>query len=86
MNIIKQYELGYLSQKEFLSTITDYGSDWLEDEMGSKCISYYHKLAQGFVAAPFYVQQYGGDVDDYIERNCQQNKSIETDPSPFDTF
>lgn len=86
MNAITQYEQGYLTYSEFLSEFPVSISESQEFLFGSKCIQFYVGVVLGTNVSRFYVQSYGGDQFEDVERNCFEDKSVEDGENPFIAF
>lgn len=48
------------------------------------CVEYYVKLTLGKTDFNYYVQPYGGDHHEIIERCCFEDTSVEDDQDPFE--
>ena len=86
MNIISQYEQGYLSLSEFIAEFPDSISESQECLFGSKCIEFYVTVTLGKTECRYYVQRYGGDCYENDERLCIEDTSVEDEQDPFGTF
>ena len=86
MNIISQYEQGYLSLSEFIAEFPDSISESQEALFGAKCVAFYVAVTLGKTDSRYYVQRYGGDQFGIIERNCIEDTSIEDEQDPFSAF
>lgn len=73
INIISQYEQGYISYSEFLEEFPDSISESQEYLFGTRCVEHYVKLTLGRTDLHYYVQDYGGDMcesmDDFEDLN-----------------
>ena len=83
MNIISQYEQGYLSYCEFINEFPDSISESQEALYGAKCIEFYVTVTLGKTEYRYYVQRYGGDCYEIDERLCIEDTSIEDEQDPF---
>ena len=83
MNIIRQYEQGYLSYSEFTNEFPDSISESQEALYGSKCVEFYVAVALGKTVYRYYVQAYGGDCYEIDERCSFEDTYIEDEPDPF---
>lgn len=86
MNIISQYEQGYISYSEFEQKFPDSISESQECVFGTRCVNYYVNLTLGKTGYCYYVQPYGGDHHEIIERCSFEDTSAEDEPNPFGTF
>lgn len=86
MNVINQYEQGYLSYSDFINEFPDSISESQEALFGAKCIEFYVAVALGKMDCCYYVQRYGGDRYGVVERNCFEDTSIEDEQDPFIAF
>ncbi|EHG28455.1 hypothetical protein HMPREF9478_01856 [Enterococcus saccharolyticus 30_1] len=86
MNVISQYEQGYISYSEFLEEFPDSISESQECVFGTKCIEYYVKLTLGKTDFNYYIQKYGGDHYEIIERCSFEDTSAENVEDPFSAF
>ncbi|NKD29746.1 hypothetical protein HED39_10550 [Enterococcus casseliflavus] len=83
MNIISQYEQGYLSLYEFINEFPNSISESQEELYGSKCIEFYVSVTLGKTDCPYYVQAYGGDQCENDESLCIEDTSVEDEQDPF---
>ncbi|MBK0146074.1 hypothetical protein IAE47_16955 [Enterococcus sp. S77] len=83
MNLITQYEQGYLSLSDFINEIPNSISESQEALYGSKCVEFYVAVTLGKTDCRYYVQAYGGDCYENDERLCIENTSVEVDQDPF---
>lgn len=83
MNVISQYEQGYISYSEFSQEFPDSISESQECLFGTHCIEHYVKLTLGKTDFNYYVQDYGGDRCEIIERCSFENTSVENEQDPF---
>lgn len=58
MNLITQYEQGYLSLSEFIDEFPDSISESQECIIGIKCIEFYVDLVLGITDLPYYISPY----------------------------
>ena len=86
MNVISQYEQGYISYSEFLEEFPDSISESQEYLFGTKCVEYYVKLTLGKTDFNYYIQKYGGDHHEIIERCSFEDTSAENVEDPFSAF
>ena len=56
MNIISQYEQGYLSLSEFINEFPNSISESQEALFGAKCVEFYVAVALGKTDCPYYLQ------------------------------
>ena len=83
MNIITQYEQGYLSLSEFIEEFPDSISESQEALFGTKCVEFYVAAALGKTDCRYYVQHYGGDCYEIDERLCIEDSCVEDEQDPF---
>lgn len=83
MNIISQYEQGYLSYSEFINEFPDSISESQENLFGLECIRFYVAVTLGKTECCYYVQHYGGDCYGINERLCIEDTCIEDEQDPF---
>lgn len=83
MNIISQYEQGYLSYSDFIIEFPDSISESQEALYGSKCVEFYVAVTLGKTDCCYYVQPYGGDCYENDERLCIEDTSTEDEQDPF---
>lgn len=83
MNIISQYEQGYLSFSEFINEFPDSISESQEDLYGAKCVEFYVAVTLGKTDCRYYVQAYGGDRCENDERCSFEDTSVEDEQDPF---
>lgn len=67
MNVISQYEQGYISYSEFLEEFPDSISESQECLFGTRCVEHYVNLTLGKTDYSYYIQRYGGDT--YEDQN-----------------
>ena len=83
MNIISQYEQGYLSYCEFINEFPDSISESQEALYGTRCIGFYVAVTLGKTDCCYYVQPYGGDFYENDERRSFEDTYIEDEQDPF---
>ena len=83
MNIISQYEQGYLSYSEFINEFPDSISESQEALFGGKCVEFYVAVTLGKTDCYYYVQRYGGDCYEIDERLCIKDTYIGEEQDPF---
>lgn len=86
MNIISQYEQGYISYSEFIQEFPDSISESQECIFGTRCVEHYVSLTLGKTDYSYYVQDYGGDHCEIIERCSFEDTSAENVEDPFGAF
>lgn len=86
MNVISQYEQGYLSYSEFINEFPDSISESQEALYGAKCVEFYVAVTLGKTDCRYYVQAYGGDYYENDERLCIEDTRVEDEQDPFDSF
>lgn len=86
MNLISQYEQGYISYSEFIQEFPNSISESQECLFGTKCVEYYVKLTLGKTYFNYYMQKYGGDHHEIIERCSFEDTSAENVEDPFSPF
>lgn len=86
MNLISQYEQGYLSYSEFINEFPDSISESQEALFGSKCVEFYVDVTLGKTDCSYYVQRYGGDCYENDERLCIEDTCIEDEQDTFGAF
>jgi hypothetical protein len=86
MNIISQYEQGYLSYSEFINEFPDSISESQEVLFGARCVEFYVAVTLGKTDCCYYVQAYGGDLHEVIERCSFEDTSVENVEDPFSAF
>ncbi len=84
INIISQYEQGYISYSHFVQEFPESISESQECLFGTHCVEYYVKLTLRKTDFNYYVQPYGGDHHEIIERCCFEDTSVEIAEAPFD--
>ncbi|MGM0155377.1 hypothetical protein IGK30_003243 [Enterococcus sp. AZ178] len=83
MNVISQYEQGYLSYSEFINFFPDSISESQECLFGAKCVEFYAAVTLGRADCRYYVQHYGGDCYENDERCSFEDTSTEDEQDPF---
>ncbi|WP_404850147.1 hypothetical protein [Enterococcus casseliflavus] len=83
MNIISQYEQGYISYYKFLEEFPDSISESQECLFGTRCVEFYVDVTLGETDCCYYVQAYGGDYYEIDERLCIEDTSVEDEQDPF---
>lgn len=83
MNIISQYEQGYLSYSEFTNEFPDSISESQEDLYGLSCVEFYVAVTLGKTDCRYYVQLYGGDYYEIDERLCIEVTCVKDEQDPF---
>lgn len=83
MNIISQYDQGYLSYSEFINEFPDSISESQEALFGGKCVEFYVAVTLGKTDRRYYVQTYGGDCYEINERLCIKDTYIGDEQDPF---
>ncbi len=83
MNIISQYEQGYLSLSEFKNEFPDSISESQEALFGEKCVEFYVAVTLGKTECFYYVQAYGGDRYENDERSSFEDTCVEDEQDPF---
>lgn len=68
INIISQYEQKYISYSEFLEDFPDSIYESQECLFGTRCVEYYVSMTLGMKNFHYYIQPYGGDYSEFIER------------------
>ncbi|EPH68281.1 hypothetical protein D931_00005 [Enterococcus faecium 13.SD.W.09] len=86
MNVISQYEQGYLSYSEFINEFPDSISESQEALYGEKCVEFYVAVTLGKTDCRYYVQAYGGDCYENDERLCIEDTRVEDEQDPFGSF
>ncbi|WP_431402270.1 hypothetical protein [Enterococcus casseliflavus] len=84
MNIISQYEHGYLSYSDFIIEFPDSISESQEVLFGARCVEFYVAVTLGKTNCRYYVQAYGGDCYENDERLCIEDSCVEDEQDPFD--
>ncbi|MFW8619631.1 hypothetical protein ACOJB1_17510 [Enterococcus innesii] len=83
MNIISQYEQGYLFYSEFINEFPDSISESQEVLFGARCVEFYVAVTLGKTDCCYYVQPYGGDCYEINERCSFEDTSVEDEQDPF---
>lgn len=86
MNLISQYEQKYISYSEFIQEFPNSISESQECLFGTKCVEYYVKLTLGKTYFNYYIQKYGGDHHEIIEKCSFEDTSTEDEQDPFGAF
>lgn len=86
MNLITQYEQGYMSLSEFIKEFPDSISESQEALYGAKCVEFYVAVALGKTDYRYYVQRYGGDCYEIDERLFIEDTCVEDEQDPFGAF
>lgn len=86
INIISLYEQGYISYSEFLKEFPDSISESQECLFGTRCVEFYVAVTLGKTNCRYYVQRYGGDRCEIIERCSFEDTSVEDVENPFSAF
>ena len=86
MNLISQYEQGYISYSEFEQEFPDSISESQECLFGTRCVEFYVAVTLGKSNFNYYVQDYGGDRCEIIERCSFEDTSVEDVENPFSAF
>lgn len=84
INIISQYEQGYISYSEFFEEFPNSISESQECLFGTRCVEFYVAVTLTKTENYFYVQPYGGDHLEVIERCNFEDKDIEVGQNPFE--
>ncbi len=83
MNLITQYEQGYLSVSDFINEFPNSISESQEALYGVKCVEFYVAVTLGKTDYRYYVQRYGGDCYEIDKRLCIENTCVEDEQDPF---
>ena len=83
MNLITQYEQGYLPLSEFINEFPDSISESQECLFGTKCVEFYVAVALGKTDCRYHVQDYGGNCYENDERLCIEDTGVEDEQDPF---
>ena len=83
MNLITQYEQGYLSLFGFINEFPDSVSESQEALFGAKCVEFYVAVTLGKTDCCYYVQAYGGDCYENDERCSFEDTCVEDEQDPF---
>ncbi|WEL48467.1 hypothetical protein P0G38_05200 [Enterococcus casseliflavus] len=83
MNVISQYEQGYLSYSEFINEFPESISESQEALYGARCIEFYVAVTLGKTDCRYYVQAYGGDCYEIEERCSFKDTCVEDEQNPF---
>lgn len=83
MNLITQYEQGYLSLSEFINEFPDSVSESQEALFGAKCVEFYVAVTLDKTDCRYYVQNYEGDCYEIDERCSIEDTCVEDEQDPF---
>ena len=83
MNIISLYEQGYISYSEFSQEFPDSISESQECVFGTRCVEFYVGMTLGKTNTRYFIQPYGGDRCEIIERFSFEDTSAENVEDPF---
>ena len=83
INIISQYEQKYISYSEFIQEFPDSISESQECLYGTRCVEFYVGMTLGKTETCYYIQNYGGDQCEIIERCSFEDTSAENVEDPF---
>lgn len=84
MNIISLYEQGYISFSEFAQEFPDSISESQECVFGTRCVEFYVDVTLNKINyCYYYIQPYGGDHREIIERCSFEDTSVENVEDPF---
>jgi len=83
MNIISQYEQGYIDLRTFINDFPDSISESQEALYGVKCVEFYVAVTLGKTDCCYYVQRYGGDQCENNERCSFEDTCVEDEQDPF---
>nr|DAH64254.1 MAG TPA: hypothetical protein [Caudoviricetes sp.] len=86
INIISQYEQRYISYSEFVQEFPDSISESQECVFGTRCVEFYVGMTLGKTNTRYFIQPYGGDHHEIIERCSFENTSVEDVEDPFGAF
>ena len=86
INIISQYEQGYIFYSEFLEEFPDSISESQECVFGTRCVEFYVGMTLGKTNTRYFIQPYGGDRCEIIERCSFEDTSAENVEDPFGPF
>lgn len=70
MNLILQYEQGYIPFSELERQLWDLGPNAILD-IGERCFSFYCNKANKFHEYDFYIRKYGSDLNAKSEWYCE---------------
>ena len=84
MNIISLYEQGYIAYSEFVQEFPNSISESQECLFGTRCVEFYVAVTLVKTDCRYYVQAYGGDCYEVIERCSFEDTSVEDDQDPFE--
>ena len=74
MNLILQYEQGYIPFSELEKVLWDFGPNAI-NEVGEKCFEFYCNKANGFHNFDFYILKYGSGLNDEHEWFSEQHQN-----------
>lgn len=83
INIISQYEQKYISYSEFIQEFPYSISESQECLYGTRCVEFYVGMTLGKTETCYYIQKYGGDHHEVIERCSFEDTSAENVEDPF---
>ena len=83
INVISQYEQGYISYSEFVQEFPDSISESQECVFGTHCVEFYVGMTLGKENTRYFIQPYGGDHHEIIERCSFEDTSVENVEDPF---
>jgi len=83
MNLIAQYEQGYLSLSDFVYEFPDSISESQEALYGAKCVEFYVAVTLGKTDCRYYVQRYGGDCYEFDEIYSLEDIDLKIEQFPF---
>ena len=83
MNVISQCEQGYISYSEFSQEFPDSISESQECVFGTRCVEFYVDMTLGKTNTRYFIQPYGGDRCEIIERCSFEDTSAENVEDPF---
>lgn len=86
MNLISQYEQGYISYSEFVQEFPDSISESQECVFGTRCVEFYVGMTLGKTNTRYFIQPYGGDRCEIIERCSFEDTCAENVEDPFSAF
>lgn len=86
MNLISQYEQGYISYSEFEQEFPDSISESQECVFGTRCVEFYVGMTLGKTNTRYFIQPYGGNHNEIIERCSFEDTSVENVEDPFSAF
>ena len=83
MNVISQYEQKYISYSEFIQEFPNSISESQECVFGTRCVEFYVGMTLGKTNTRYFIQPYGGDRCEIIERCSFEDTSVENVEDPF---